>query len=93
MVSPRYKNVFLHVKAVDEADVREIDELGRPLQNLRVVGKENHVVIKEGVFVPYHSHYIARLKEKNSSGQSPLLPADLETAQLAGVNWNPDLLK
>lgn len=83
MPSPKYKNVMLWVLALDGKDVREIDENGRPLMEIRVVGKKDGVVIPEGVHVPYHSHYIARLKE------GMLLPMDLETARHAGVNWNP----
>lgn len=83
MPSPKYKDVTLWVLALDGKDVREIDENGRPLMEIRVVGKTSGQIIPEGVRVPYHSHYIARLKE------GMLLPMDLATAQLAGVNWNP----
>jgi hypothetical protein len=83
MPSPRFKNVTLFVLALDGKDVREIDENGKPLMDLRVVGKRNGKVLPDGVQIPYHSHYIARLKE------GMLLPLDLATAQHAGVAWNP----
>lgn len=79
MPSPRFRNVKLWVKAVNGADVREIDELGKPLLACRLVGKEHGQVVMEGAKLPYHSHYIARLKEGS------LLAMDLHTAQLAGV--------
>jgi hypothetical protein len=79
MVSAKHRNTFLYVRALDGKDVREIDEFGKPLMALRVVGKENGVVISSGVKLPYHSHYIAKLKE------GMLLPEDSETAKLAGV--------
>ena len=90
MVSPKYKNKQLFVQAVPHANVREIDENGKPLMALRVVGKvaivdtENnsveYQVLPEGVIIPYHWHYIAQLKEGS------LVPMDLETAQLSGSN-------
>ncbi len=87
MVAPRFKNTTLWVLALDGKDVREIDETGRPLMTCRNVGKdEQNQVRLEGSHVPYHPHYIARLKE------GMLLPMDLATAQLAGVAWNPDLV-
>ncbi len=85
MPSPRLKNTTLFVLALDGKDVREIDENGKPLMDLRVIGKSHGVCLTEGVRIPYHSHYIARLKE------GMLLPMDLATAQLAGVAWNPEL--
>ena len=84
----------LWVKAVPEANVREIDEYGRPLNvgMCRYIGKsyssedEDFTNIDEsGVDVPYHALYINRLKEK------ALLPMDIQTAMLAGVVWNPNL--
>lgn len=87
MVSPRFKNTTLWVLALDGKDVREIDETGRPLMTCRNVGKnENNQVVDSGAKIPYHSHYIARLKE------GMLLPMDLATAQLAGVAWNPEVV-
>lgn len=92
MVSPRFKNTMLWVKAKDNAEVREIDSFGRPLamttgMGFRNIGRDAEGnVIDEGVKIPYHSHYIARLKE------GMLLPMDLATAQLAGVAWNPELI-
>ena len=83
MPSPRFKNVTLWVLALPGKDVREIDEQGKPLMALRVVGKTNHEVIAEGVRIPYHAHYIDNLKK------GMLLPMDINTAQLAGVNWDP----
>jgi hypothetical protein len=81
------KNKKLWVKAVPEANVREIDEYGRPLGGgvCRFVGKtwnadeENFIVDQAGTTVPYHPMYINRLKEK------ALLPMDVATAQLSGV--------
>lgn len=81
MVAPRYKKTFLNVLALTGKDVREIDEYGSPLMNCRVIGKENGSIILEGVRIPYNSHYIAKLKEGS------LLPLDLDTAILAGVNF------
>ena len=81
MPSPRYKNVQLFVLALPDKDVREIDEQGRPLMACRMVGKQDGDVIPGGVKVPYHSHYIARLKEGS------LLPMDKATATLAGVRF------
>lgn len=84
MVSPKFKNKILWVKAVPEASVREIDEQGRPLSEHRIVGKDfsdGLSILKDGQKLPYHSHYIARLKEK------ALLPMDLETAVLSGVSF------
>jgi hypothetical protein len=78
-LSKRYKDILLSVIATDMANVHEIDEQGRPLMEFRIVGKAGRQVIPEGVKVPYHAHYIARLKEGS------LLPADIETARLAGV--------
>ena len=87
MVPPKFQKTFLWVKAKDAAEVREIDEQGKPLMACRCVGRDAYNnVIQEGVRIPYHSHYIARLKE------GMLLPMDLATAQLAGVAWNPDLI-
>jgi hypothetical protein len=87
MVSPRFRKVTLWVLALDGKDVREIDELGKPLMTCRCVGKDaSNSVIDSGAKVPYHAHYIARIKE------GMLLPMDLATAQLAGVAWNPDLV-
>lgn len=87
MVSPRFRKTTLWVLALDGKDVREIDELGKPLMTCRCVGKDaSNTVMPEGVKIPYHSHYIARIKE------GMLLPMDLATAQLAGVAWNPDLV-
>ncbi len=87
MVSPRFRNTTLWVLALDGKDVREIDENGKPLMTCRNVGKDSsNQVIDSGVKLPYHSHYIARLKE------GMLLPMDLATAQLAGVAWNPELV-
>ena len=83
MVSPRFKTKLLWVLALDGKDVREIDENGKPLMDCRVVGKLNGVVIPEGVKLPYHTHYIAQLKD------IMLLPLDVETAQLAGVAFIP----
>ena len=47
--------------------------------DIRTVGKVNGEVIKAGVMLNYHSHYVARLKE------GMLLPMDSRTAMLAGV--------
>lgn len=86
MVSPRFRNTTLWVLALDGKDIREIDENGRPLMTCRNVGKDDqNRVLDSGVQVPYHPHYIARIKE------GMLLPLDLATAQLAGVAWNPSL--
>lgn len=86
MVSPRFRNINLFVLAQDGKDVREIDENGKPLMTCRNVGKDDqNRVLETGVQIPYHPHYIARLKE------GMLLPLDLATAQLAGVAWNPSL--
>jgi hypothetical protein len=79
MVSPRFKNIKLWVLAKEGKDVREIDENGKPLMDCRLVGKQNGEILKEGVKLPYHSHYVARLKE------GALDPMDIRTAQLAGV--------
>jgi hypothetical protein len=82
MPSPRYKNTILWVLALTGKDVREIDENGKPLMACRIVGKVDGAVVAGGVKIPYHSHYIARIKE------GMLLPMDLATAQLAGVILN-----
>ena len=79
MVAPKFRKTFLNVLALDGKDVREIDEKGSPLMDCRVVGKTNGVVIQTGVRIPYHSHYIKNIKEGS------LLPLDIETARLAGV--------
>jgi hypothetical protein len=81
MASPRHKNTKLWVKAIEKADVREIDENGKPLMACMIVGKAGHTVLEEGQSVPYHSHYIARLKEGS------LVAMDKQTAALAGTNW------
>jgi|HubBroStandDraft_2_1064218.scaffolds.fasta_scaffold81289_2 hypothetical protein len=89
MVNRRYKDTFLYVRAIGEANVREIDEFGRPLlgAKCRFVGKiyepdsDSFEVDWCGVYIPYHSHYIARLKE------GTLLPMDAGTAILAGVRF------
>ena len=82
-MASRHKNTLLYVKALEGKDVHEIDERGMPLMACRTVGKDNGIVIDAGVLIPYHSHYIARLKE------GMLLPMDLETAKLAGVLFSP----
>lgn len=90
MTSPKYRNVLLNVLAVDGKDVHEIDENGKPLMALRTVGKKAIVidpqhnqicyqVVPGGCSVPYHSYYVAKLKEGS------LLATDQETASLAGV--------
>ena len=80
MVAPRFRKQTLLVIAVPQANVREIDEQGRPLMMMRFVGKDTELnIIQFGVEVPYHPHYISQLKDKT------LLPADRQTAQLAGV--------
>lgn len=81
MPAPRYKNILLYVKALPDKDVREIDEYGRPLMDVRVIGKENGQIVAAGAKIPYHAHYIARLKEGS------LLAMDAQTAQLAGVSF------
>jgi len=81
-MAPRHKNTILRVLAVPHANVREIDEKGRPLMAFRIVGKKGLEVIPSGVQVPYHSHYIAKLKEGS------LLPMDIQTAKLAGVPFS-----
>ena len=83
MVSPRFKNVKLWVLALHDKDVREIDESGKPLMACRLVGKLDGNVLPEGEMIPYHSHYVARLKE------GALKPMDLATAELAGVPFMP----
>jgi hypothetical protein len=85
-VSPKFKNVFLNVLALDGKNVKEIDENGKPLLDLRVVGKSNKVVIPGGVRVPYSSYIVARLKEGS------LLPVDAETAKLAGIPFKTQKL-
>jgi hypothetical protein len=80
MVSPRHKNTVLCVLASHDNDVREIDEFGKPLMACRTVGKVNGEVISAGVVIPYHSYYIARLKEGS------LFALDASTAKLAGVS-------
>jgi hypothetical protein len=83
MVAPKFRKTTLWVRAIDEAEVREIDENGRPLMALRRVGKDEFGdVMWQGQTVPYHPHYIAKLKEK------VLLPMDQDTAILAGVPFN-----
>jgi hypothetical protein len=82
MPSPRYKNVKLFVIATD-AHVHEIDEQGKPLVEFRLIGKAGQSILAEGVVVPYHWHYIAKLKEGS------LLPGDAATAKLAGVPFIP----
>lgn len=84
-MNPRLHKRMLWVVALPGKDVREIDENGKPLMECRIVGKDGGAIISGGVMIPYHSHYIARLKE------GMLLPMDLETAQLAGVAWNPSI--
>jgi hypothetical protein len=80
MVSPRHKNKVLHVLAVPHALVREVNERGEPLADFRHVGCDGHGKVKpEGQLLPYHKHYVAKLKEGS------LLAVDLETAKLAGV--------
>lgn len=80
MVAPRNRNRLLRVRALPGKDVREIDTVtGSPLRDVRVVGKVQGEVIDDGVTLPYHSHYIAKIKDGS------LLPLDSETAQLAGV--------
>lgn len=86
MPSPRFKNVTLWVLALPGKEVREIDENGKPLMDCRLVGIDHGTIIPQGVRIPYHSHYIARLKERM------LLPMDLPTAELAGVSWDPDTI-
>jgi len=81
----------LFVIAVPEASVHELSSDGNFVtghgQARRVVGKTYNVATDEweiavkGVQVPYHPEYIRHLKEKS------LLPANLETAQAAGVVW------
>lgn len=84
MVSPRHKNTILFVKALPDKQVREIDtDTGRPLMAMRFVGKDNGVIIEEGVKIPYHVHYIDQLKK------GALLPVDVATAVLAGVPHPP----
>ena len=85
-VSPKFRNVFLHVLALDGKNVKEVDENGKPLLDLRVVGKSNRVVIPGGVRMPYCSYYIARLKEGS------LLPVDAATAKLAGIPFKAQTL-
>lgn len=80
--SPRFKNKTLLVLAVEGADVREIDEHGAPIRDVRFVGKTQFREIKsEGHILPYHSHYISRLKDGS------LLALDQQTAELAGVSF------
>ncbi len=63
--------------------MREINERGEALREVRYVGKDSHGEIKpEGHLLPYHQHYVAKLKEGS------LLAASAETAQLAGVYFN-----
>lgn len=81
MVSPKFQKTILYVRALPGKDVREISSDGKPLMALRVVGKENGEIISAGVRVPYHAHYIAKLKEGS------LAPMDLATADLAGVPY------
>lgn len=74
-----------------KADVHELSATGEFItghgQPRRVVGKTYNAETDEwdvnpkGVQVPYHPEYIKHLKEK------ALLPANLETAQAAGVIW------
>jgi hypothetical protein len=86
-LAPKFKNTTLWVLALVGKDVREIDEFGKPLMNCRNVGKDvDNQVISSGSVIPFHSHYIARLRE------GMLLPMDFATAQHAGVAWNPDLI-
>jgi hypothetical protein len=80
-MAPKHKMISLWVKALAEANVREIDQQGKPLMALRVVGKQNGQVLPEGVQVPYHPHYIAEIKRQS------LMPMDLQTAKLAGVHF------
>lgn len=80
-MTPKYKNRTLLVLAIPEADVREIDENGSPLRDVRYVGKDSEGNLGPAHCVPYHTHYIAKLKEGS------LLAASLETAQLAGVSY------
>lgn len=73
------KDTFLFVRAVAQANVHEISEKGVPLMDFRIVGKEHGEIVLPGVMVPYHSHYVNKLKEGS------LQAADLDTAKLAGV--------
>ena len=50
---------------------------------MRFVGRDAELnVISEGVMVSYHSFYIKELKD------GALVPMDLKTAALAGVQFN-----
>ena len=80
-MAPKHKRTTLWVKALAEANVREIDQNGRPLMALRVIGKQNGEILPGGVQIPYHAHYIAELKRHS------LIPMDIATAKLAGVNF------
>lgn len=81
----------LFVMAVPNANVHEMSSNGDFItghgQPRRTVGKTYNAatgeweVIPQGTLVFYHPEYIRHLKEKS------LLPANLETAQAAGVPW------
>jgi hypothetical protein len=75
----------LHVIAIAQANVREIEPNGAVLPQIRFVGKQYNIKTDEwellvgGVVVPYSVHIIQELKNKS------LLPGDQATATLAGV--------
>jgi len=80
-MAPKHQQQILWVKAVSL--VRHIDTAsGEPLREMRFVGRDaKHDVLPNGERVSYHSFYINELK------QGSLIPMDLPTAVLAGVQY------
>jgi hypothetical protein len=78
----------LHIKAIDAANVREIEPDGTILKDIRFVGKQfdnetnTWVPVSEGVVLPYSARLVNQLK------LGTLIPADMETARIAGVKFN-----
>jgi hypothetical protein len=83
----------LHVVAIPEASVREVEPTGEVLSQIRFIGKtynpvsDDFDVVPCGVSVPYSSHIVQALKDK------ALLPANQETAHVAGVSFDPSALQ
>src|ERR1700692_3829080 len=76
----RAQQPILWVKAAEHSAIREVDETGKPLMNMRFVGYDlQNNIMEEGVKLPYMVHYISHLK------QGSLIAMDVQTAQLAGV--------
>jgi hypothetical protein len=81
------KQQFLHVVAVENANVREVEPNGAVLTDIRFIGKQfnsntkEFLVLPEGVVLPYSARLVAQLK------LGTLIAGDQETARLAGVKF------